>query len=101
MFLRALTFADWGKPAEADAVYCEMLARARHEYIAPGTLALAASGAAREGDAVRHAREAFVSRDPSCQFGFSRYFPASGRLYAYRGFREIIARMGRSSWLQN
>jgi TolB-like protein/Tfp pilus assembly protein PilF len=98
---RALTFADWGKSAEADAVYCEMLARARHQYVAPGALALAASAAAREDDAVRHAREAFETRDPHCQFLWSRYFPASARLYAYTGFREIIVLMGRSAWLQN
>jgi adenylate cyclase len=101
MTWHALTFADWGKSGEADAVYYEMLARARYQYVAPGTLAIAASAAAREEDAVRHSREAFDSRDPTCQFLWSRYFPASTRLYAYRGFREIIARMRRSAWLEN
>jgi len=101
MMSRSLAFADWGKSAEADAVYCEMLARARHQYVAPGALAIAASAAARENDAVSHAREALETRDPTCQFVWSRYFPASARLYAYAGFREIIALMGRSSWLQN
>jgi len=101
MFCRAVTFADWGKSAEADAVYCEMLARTRHQYVAPGALAIAASGAAREDDAVRHAREAFDTRDPSCQWLWSRYFPVSARLYAYTGFRQIIALMGRSAWLEN
>jgi len=101
MMSRGLTFADWRKSAEADAVYCEMVARARHQYVAPGALAVAASAAARENDAVRHAREAFETRDPTCQFVWSRYFPASGRLYAYRGFREIIALMGSSAWLEN
>jgi adenylate cyclase len=101
MMSRGLTFADWGKSAEADAVYCEMVARARHQYVAPGALAVAASAAAREDDAVRHAREAFEARDPTCQFVWSRYFPASARLYAYGGFREIIALMGRSAWLRN
>jgi len=96
----AMTFADWGKSAEADAVYREMVARARHQYVAPGALAIAASAAARETDAVGHAREAFEARDPTCQM-WSRYFPASARLYAYRGFREIIALMGRNAWLQN
>jgi TolB-like protein/Tfp pilus assembly protein PilF len=100
MLFRALTFADWGKPAEADAVYCEMLARARHQHVSPATLAVAASAAAREEDLVRHAREAFETRDPICQIFWSRYFPASARLYAYPGFREIIALMGRSEWLQ-
>ena len=100
MMLRALTLADWGKGADADAVYCEILARARHQYVPPGALAVAASAAAREEDAVRHAREAFETRDPHCQLWWSRYFPTSARLYAYSGFREIVALMGRSAWLQ-
>ena len=97
----ALTFADWGKVDQADAVYCEMLARARYQYVPAGALAVAASAAAREDDAVRHAREAFETRDPSCQVLLPRYFAASARLYAYSGFREIIALMGRSAWLQD
>jgi TolB-like protein len=101
MMIRALTFADWGKSADADAVYCEMLARARHQYVPPGALAVAASGAGREDDAVRHARDAFEVRDPTCQIFWSRHQPASGRLYTYPGFREIVALMGRSEWLQN
>jgi adenylate cyclase len=101
MMLRTLTLADCGKCADADAVYCEMLARARHQYVPPGALAVAASAAAREEDAVRHAREAFETRDPHCQLWWSRYFPTSARLYAYPGFREIVALMGRSEWLQN
>ena len=101
MMGRALTLADWDKYAEADAVYCEMLARARHQYVAPGALAVTASGAAREDDAVRHTQEAFETRDPMCQILFSRYVPGSARLYTYSGFREIIALMGRNSWLQD
>ena len=99
MAFRALTFADCGKSADADAVYCELLSRARHQYAPPGMLAIAASGAAREDDAVRHAREAFETRDPHCQFWFTPSLPASARLYTYPGFREIIERMGRSAWL--
>jgi TolB-like protein/Tfp pilus assembly protein PilF len=100
MMLRALALADWGKGADADAVYCEMLARGRHQYVPPGALAVAASAAAREEDAVRHAREALETRDPHCQLWWSRHFPTSARLYAYLGFREIVALMGRSEWLQ-
>jgi tetratricopeptide (TPR) repeat protein len=99
MILRALAFADWGKAADADAVYCEMLARARHQFVPPAALALTASGAAREDDAVRHAREAIETRDPHCQSFWSRYWPASARLYTYPSFREIIALIGRSAWL--
>jgi TolB-like protein/Tfp pilus assembly protein PilF len=101
MMLRALALADWGRGADADAVYCEMLARGRHQYVPPGALAVAASAAAREEDAVRHANEAFESRDPHCQLWWSKYFPTSTRLYAYLGFREIVALMGRSAWLEN
>jgi tetratricopeptide (TPR) repeat protein len=101
MMIRALTFADWGKHADADAVYCEMLDRARHQYVPPGALAVAASGAAREDAAVRHARDAVEIRDPICQIFWSRHQPASARLYTYPGFREIILLMGRSEWLRN
>jgi adenylate cyclase len=101
MLFRALTFADWSKNESADAVYCEMLDRARHQYVSPATLALSAAAAARGDDAVRHAREAFETRDPHCQFFWSKGFHASARLYAYQGFREIIARMGRSAWLDD
>jgi adenylate cyclase len=101
MLFRALTFADWGKNESANAVYCEMVDRARHQFVSPATLAISAGAAAREDDAVRHAREAFETRDPHCQFFWSKGFHASARLYAYPGFREIIALMGRSAWLQN
>lgn len=101
MMFRALTFADWGKSEDADAVYCEMLDRARHQYVSPATLAVTASAAARETDAVRHAHNAFEMRDPHCQFFWSRYLQASARLYTYAGFREIIALMGRCAWLEN
>jgi tetratricopeptide (TPR) repeat protein len=100
MAFRALTFADCGKSADAEAVYCELLSRARHQYAPPGALAIAASGAAREEDAIHHAREAFETRDPHCQFFFTPSLPASARLYTYPGFREIIERMGRSAWLR-
>jgi tetratricopeptide (TPR) repeat protein len=101
MTLLALTLADWGKDSEADAVYCEMQARARREYIPPALLAYVASAAAREDEALRHAREAYEIRDPGCQVFFSRYFPSAPRLYSYPRFRELIAQMGRSEWLRD
>jgi TolB-like protein/Flp pilus assembly protein TadD len=95
----AVTFADWGKLEDADAVYCEMLARARRQYVAPAPLAVAASAAAREDESIHHAREAFAFRDPHCQFLFSRHVPYSARLYAYPRFCEITASIGRGDWL--
>ena len=96
----AVTFADWGKPADAEALYAEMLARARRQHVSPALLAFTAAAASRENEAICHAREALEAHDPDCLF-FSKYWPQTARLYAYPRFREIIARMGRSDWLQD
>jgi adenylate cyclase len=101
MAILAVTFADLGRPEDADAVYAEMLARARRQYVPPAVLAVAASAAARDDEAICHARDAFEIRDPECQFFFSRHWPTIARIYAYPRFREIIARMGRSDWLRD
>ena len=100
MFL-ALTLADWGKSVDVDAVYAEMLARSRRQYVPPAPLAVAAAAASRENDAIRHAREALETRDPECQFLFSRHARLADRLYAYPRFRETVAFMGRSDWLRD
>ena len=97
----AIALADWGKTAEADSLYFEMQARARREYVAPTSLAIAALAAAREDEVIRYAREACEIHDPSCATFFSRYYPLSPRLYRYPRFREIIAQMGRSDWLRD
>jgi TolB-like protein len=96
----ATSFADMGKPEEADAVYAEMLVRARRQYVPPAPLAMAAIAAAREEDAIHHAREAFETQDPVRQFFFSPHFPYSARLYACPGFCQMVARNGRSDWLR-
>jgi len=97
----ALALAGWGKADEADSLYVEMQARARREYVAPTSLAVAALAAAKEDDVIRYAREACKIHDPSCATFFSRYFPLSPRLYRDPRFREIIAQMGRSDWLRD
>jgi adenylate cyclase len=94
MTFLALAFADCGRTADADAVYTEMLARARRQYIAPAPLAAVASAAAREEDAIGHARDAFNRRDPGCLFIFSPYTCIADRLYAYSRFRELRNEMG-------
>jgi tetratricopeptide (TPR) repeat protein len=94
MAILAVTFADLGKPADADAVYAEMLARARRQYVPAALLALAASAAGRQDEAIRHAREALEIRDPGCQPYFSRHQSFSARLYTYPRFRELLSEMG-------
>jgi adenylate cyclase len=87
----ATTFADWHKPEEADAVYAELIGRARRCYVQPSVLAIAAAAAGIEDNAIRHTREAFEIRDPACHNHFSKHFPASARLHRYPRFQEIIA----------
>jgi adenylate cyclase len=96
----AVTLAHWGKASEAEALYFEMQARARREYVAPTSLALAAFAAAREDEVIRYAREAYEARDVNCLTFFSRHFYLASRLYRDPRFREIIAQMGRSDWLR-
>jgi hypothetical protein len=92
----AVTFADWGKSADADSMYAELLARARRQYIPPAHLAYAAAAASSENDAIRHARLAFEIRDPCCQIFFSRHIrlPIFPRGDAYPRFRKLLSEMG-------
>jgi tetratricopeptide (TPR) repeat protein len=100
MAFLAVTYGKWGKTEQADALYSEMQARARRQYVPPAQLAMAAAAASRESDALRHASEAFAVRDPDCQLFFSRYLPFTEPLYAYPRFRDLLVRNGRSDWLR-
>lgn len=100
MAFLAVTYGKWGKTEEADALYSEMLARARRQYVPPALLALAAAAATRESDALRHAREAFEIRDPDCWIFFTRHFPFAAPLYAYPRFCELLVCNGRADWLR-
>jgi tetratricopeptide (TPR) repeat protein len=90
----ATTFADWHKAEEADAVYAELIGRARRCYVQPSVLAIAAAAAGIEDNAIRHTREAFDIHDPACRNHFSKHFPASARLHTYPRFQAIVASMG-------
>jgi adenylate cyclase len=89
----AVIFADCGKAEDADAVYAELAARARRQYVPPSMLAAAASGACREHEAICHAREAMTIHDPACVF-FSKHWPLCARLYAYPRFRDLLSEVG-------
>lgn len=94
MSVQAMTFADWNKPRLANALYKEMQARVCTQYVSPALLAVAASAAAKEDDAIRYARAALKLRDPACEVYFSRYFVFSSRLYGYPQFRELLREAG-------
>jgi tetratricopeptide (TPR) repeat protein len=92
MGLLAETYAQWGKKAEAKAIYAELVARAAIGYVQPFYFAVAAMGAGEVDKAMEHAREAFEIHDPFLIFG--KYIPFAGRLREEPRFHEILARMG-------
>jgi serine/threonine protein kinase/tetratricopeptide (TPR) repeat protein len=93
----ATTFADWGKSADARAVYAEMTSRAQRYYVQPTQLAIAAAAAGMNDEAIAHVRAAIGIRDPFCQLQFSTYWPYSERLYADPRFHKILDEMGDSA----
>jgi hypothetical protein len=90
----AATFRDWGKLADAEALYAELVARSRRSYVQPVTLAIAAAAAGIQEDAIRHARAALELRDPLFQLWFPKHWPYSSRLRAYPRFLDIVASAG-------
>jgi adenylate cyclase len=96
----AVALADWHGFAGAEPIYAEMLARACRQHISPAVMAVVACAVGRKDEVIHHANEALEIRDPACVFVFSPHFVIwAARLYASPGFRDIIARMGRSDWL--
>lgn len=93
MAVLALTLADCKKLGEAEAVYAELVARARREYVPPSTLALAASAAERREEALHHAREAMSIRDPFRPI-FTSYWPFSTRLRADSRVEQMLKEAG-------
>lgn len=92
MVALATTYADWSKPAEAKAIYGELLARAACEYIQPSQLAIAAAAEGEMEKAVDHAREAYEIRDP--MLITAKYWPDFARLRDVPGFQDIVMGMG-------
>jgi adenylate cyclase len=92
----AATLADWGQSSDAEAIYAELVGRARRSYVPHSILAITASAADLKDEAIAHAREAFKIRDPMSQFFFSKLHPASARLLADHRFHEMSVDMG---WL--
>jgi len=91
----AVTFADWGKPADAEALYAELAARGWRSYVPPSVLAVAAAAAGLEDEAIRHAREACEIRDPFSIAMFSRWWwPCNARLRAYPRFCDLLVGTG-------
>ena len=89
-----MTFAEWGKPPEAEALYAERLARSRRSYVQSTSLVVAAAAAGIEEEVIRHAREAVRVREPNIPLVFSKYWFPAVRLRKYPRFLEIVAAAG-------
>jgi TolB-like protein len=89
---QALIFADWGKTAEAQAVYKELVARSEFAYLQPTQMAIAASAAGDLDVAVAHAQQAFEIRDPFLVVG--KHWPDFARLRTDQRFINILGSMG-------
>jgi serine/threonine protein kinase/DNA-binding winged helix-turn-helix (wHTH) protein/tetratricopeptide (TPR) repeat protein len=89
----AATFADWGKPSEAEAIYLELIARARREYVLPTQLAVAAHSLRLQKETLGHISHAIEIRDPNRHL-MSKYFPYGARLHRDAFCREILRRAG-------
>jgi TolB-like protein/Flp pilus assembly protein TadD len=90
----AETFAEWNKPADAEALYAELVARSRRSYIQPSMLSASAAAAGMEEEAIYHACEAVRVRDPVLPLAFSKYWSHTARLRAYPRFLDILASAG-------
>jgi hypothetical protein len=94
MAILASIFMDWGKPSEANAIYTELTARARREYVPPSYLVIAAHTLGLQGEALAQARHAMEIRDPCRHLMFSKYFPYGARLHRDARFGAFLRGAG-------
>lgn len=92
MSAQAVIYADWGRVAEAKALYAELVARRQAGYIQPCHLAIAASAAEDMEMALNHSREAFQIRDPMLMVAM--HWPDFDRLRQDARFDQILASTG-------
>ena len=88
----AMTYADWGKVADAQAIYAEMLARTARGYISPTMMAIAALAAGERDKALGHLRQAIKIRDPLSIC--IKYWPDLAPLREDPRFDEILLGLG-------
>jgi hypothetical protein len=82
-----------GKLDQAEAVFLELLARSKNEYVQPAVVASSAEHAGHRMEALRFLRRAVEIRDPVLG-AFAIHSPPMAKLRAERGFSEAIAGLG-------
>ncbi len=82
-----------GQPDKAEAIYAELAARARGEYVQPVSLAIAAIGAGRIDLAFQHLAEAARIRDPMMA-ATALHGPMFNSIRSTPDYQAILALMG-------
>ena len=88
----AVTYADWGKTSEAQALHREIVARAAREYAPRTFLAMSAAAAGEQDLAIALARQAEEAREPVF-LALARNFPGFRRVREDPRFPDILRRL--------
>lgn len=87
-------YCDWGKRSEAEALYAELNARMRREYVPPSALVAASHALGLQEEALAQITEAIQIRDPFRHLTLSKYFPYGARLHQDARCGELLRASG-------
>jgi tetratricopeptide (TPR) repeat protein len=87
-------YSDWGKRSEAEALYAELNARLRQEYVPPSGVVTASHALGLQEEALGQIRDAVQIRDPFRHLTFSKYFPYGARLHQDARCGELLRASG-------
>ena len=85
----AVDFATVGERESADAIYLELKARSRLQYIQPSHMALAATAAGRLDEAIDLCELAFKERDPQILWALTEVWDGWQPLYSHPRWRDV------------
>ena len=88
----AAVFGQWGKPAEALALHCELMDGTSRCYVSAAHLAITAEAAGQREEAIAFARRAWDEREPPFIL-WARHFPPYRTLRSDPRFAAILREM--------
>ncbi len=94
-----MTYAAWGKAAEAGALYRELEVRCTREYVQPSMLAPSAAAVGAMDRAVEIAQRALDEKDPLFVM-LARSWPGYDRLRSDSRFLDIVSRLNLPDWIR-
>jgi serine/threonine-protein kinase len=89
----AFAHAAGGDPAAAEALYDELMLRARTEWVAAGSLAFTATQAGRLDDALAHCERAVAERDAFVRWAPLQEYSGWAPLYTHPGWPPVRRRI--------